>query len=113
MESMDGKLLLFSKFYEPGLWVLSLDDGAEHQLVPSLYGIDTFAVSKRGVFFVNNAAGEGLMNFLNLLSGATLELARIKSPIASGLSVSLDESRILYSQMDYTNSDLMLVDNMR
>jgi Tol biopolymer transport system component/tRNA A-37 threonylcarbamoyl transferase component Bud32 len=113
LESIDGKLLFFSKFYEPGLWMLPLDGGAEQQLVPSLYGTDTFAASKRGVFFVSNAAGgEGSINFMSFPSRTTLELARIKSPIGSGLAVSPDENRILYSQTDYTSSDLMLVDNL-
>jgi Tol biopolymer transport system component/DNA-binding winged helix-turn-helix (wHTH) protein/tRNA A-37 threonylcarbamoyl transferase component Bud32 len=113
LESVDGKLLFFSKFYEPGLWVLSLDGGAEQQLVPSLYGKDTFAVSKRGIFFVSNAAGgEASINFMSFPFRATLEVARIKSTVGSGLAVSPDEKRILYSERYYTNSDLMLVDKV-
>jgi len=114
LESVDGKLLYFSKTSEAGLWVLSLEGGAESQILPSLYGMDTFAITKRGIYFVRHAAdAEASVSFMDFYTRDIQEIARVKCLIASGLTVSPDERSILYTQIDRTGSDLILVDNFR
>ena len=46
-------------------------------------------------------------------SGRTRTLAEIDKPITWGLTVSPDERTVLYSQVDQSGSDLMLVDGFR
>jgi eukaryotic-like serine/threonine-protein kinase len=55
LESVDGKTLYFSKVSDPGLWSLPLAGGTESKVLPSLYGVDNFAVAKRGIYFVRPA----------------------------------------------------------
>jgi Tol biopolymer transport system component len=114
LESGDGKLLFFSKHYAAGLWVLPVEGGTESQILPSLYGIDTFAVTKRGIYFVDRTlGGEASLNFISLLSRATQKIVSMKSQVGMGLTVSPDEKSVLYSQIDYAGSDLILVDNFK
>ena len=114
LESVDGKLLFYSKFAEPGLWVVPLAGGAESQILPSLYGIDTFAVTKRGIYFVRRTAElQASVCFRSFFLPVTQDLARVTSPMGMGLAVSPDENSILYTQVDQTGSDLILVDNLK
>jgi Tol biopolymer transport system component/predicted DNA-binding transcriptional regulator AlpA len=114
LESADGKQLFYSKFTEPGLWVLPFEGGVESRILPSLYSIDTFAVTKRGIYFVRRTAHlEASVSFMSFSLGVTRNLARVKSFIGDGLSVSPDGSSILYTQVDQTGSDLILVDNFK
>jgi Tol biopolymer transport system component len=111
-DSIDGMLLFFSKFTEPGLWVLPLHGGVESQILPSLYSVDTFAVTKRGIYFMRHTADEGAMlSFMSFSPQVVQDLARVKSSIGDGLTVSPDGSSILYAQIDQAGSDLYLVEN--
>jgi excisionase family DNA binding protein len=112
-DSVDGKMLFYSKLTEPGLWVLPLDGGTESQILPSLNTTDSFGISKAGIYFVRRTADdETSLNFMSFSPRFIKEIARIKSPIQSNLAVSPDESSLLYDQADQIGSDLILVDNL-
>jgi Tol biopolymer transport system component/DNA-binding winged helix-turn-helix (wHTH) protein len=114
LESVDGKTLYFSKVSDPGLWSLPLAGGTESKVLPSLYGVDNFAVAKRGIYFVRPAPeSQAIISFKDFSSGAIEDLAVLEVPIGSGLAVSPDERSILYTQLDRSDSDLFLVDNFR
>ena len=113
-DSVDGKLLFYSKFNAPGLWMLALDGGPESQILPSLYSVDNFAVSKTGIYFARRTAENGgSINFMSFSSRDIRELARIHSPLGSGLTVSPDGRSLLFEQADQIGSDLMLVENFK
>ena len=114
LESADGKLLFYSKFSEPGLWVVPVEGGTEAQVLPSLYGFSNFAVSKRGIYFLHRGPdSEAVISFMSFSNRVVTNLAVVKLPIGLGLAVSPDESSILYTQFDRIDSDLFLVDNFR
>jgi eukaryotic-like serine/threonine-protein kinase len=112
-DSVDGKLLFYSKFNAPGLWMLSLDGGAESQILPALATPDAFAVAKKGIYFARRTAdNDTSLSFMSFSPRLIRELARIHTPFVSGLSVSPDGGSLLYAQADQTGSDLMLVENL-
>ena len=114
LESVDGRLLFYSKDSEPGLWVLPLKGGTESQVLPSLYGVDNFAVTKQGIYFIRRAPDVGaVIGFMSFSSRMPVDLASIKFPVGMGLAVSPDERSILYTQLDRADSDLFLVDNFK
>ena len=85
LESVDGKLLFYSKEAEPGLWVLPLEGGTESQVLPSLYGLDNFAVTKQGIYFVRRAPDSGaVIGFMSFSSRVPVDLASVKSPVGRG-----------------------------
>ena len=115
-ESVEGKLLVYSKLNEPGLWMLPLGEDRESQILSSLSGVDTFAVTKRGIYFMADAESgpkTASLKFIDFASRHIRHLANIKAPIDVGLTVSPDESSILYSQIDQSGADLILVENFR
>jgi eukaryotic-like serine/threonine-protein kinase len=112
-ESMDGKLLFYSKFSKPGLWMLPLKGGDESQVLPCLYSIDTFAITKTGIYFAcRTANNDASIEFMSLSPRRIQRIARIRSPLGSGLAVSPDGRSLLYVQADQSGSDLILVDNV-
>jgi Tol biopolymer transport system component len=113
LESVDGKLLYYSKA-EPGLWAMPLKDGTESQVLPSLYGVANFAATKQGIYFIHRAPDSGAaISFMSFSSGVPVDLGIIKSPVGMGLAVSPDERTILYTRFDRADSDLFLVDNFK
>jgi Tol biopolymer transport system component len=114
LESVDGKLIYYSKVSDAGLWAVPVEGGAEWQVLPTLYGVDNFAVTKRGIYFVRRAPNsEAVMSLMGFSSPTIEDLAVVKLPIGRGLAVSPDEKSILYTQFDRSDSDLFLVDNFR
>ncbi len=113
LESVDGKSLFYSKSIGSGLWVRSLESGTESQFAPSLSNQDTFAVTKRGVYFIHPTANKPVVSFKSFDSGITEDLASFNSSVGMGLAVSPDEQSILYTQADQSGSDLILVDDLR
>jgi hypothetical protein len=113
-DSVDGKLLFYSKYTEPGLWMLPLGGGSESQVLPSLYTYDSFAITKAGIYFARRTAdSETSLDFMSFSPKSIQEVARIKSAILSSMAVSADGSSLLYEQADQTGSDLILVDNFK
>jgi Tol biopolymer transport system component len=113
-DSIDGKLLFYSKFNEPGLWMLPLDGGTESQVLPSLSTPDAFAVTKKGIYFARRTAdNDTSLSFMSFSPRLIRELARIQNPFVSDLSASPDGRSLLYAQADQTGSDLMLVENLK
>jgi Tol biopolymer transport system component len=114
LESADGKLLFYSNNAAPGLWALPLEGGAEYQVLPSLYALSNFAVTKEGIYFVRRAPNsEAVISFMSFSNRATVDLTSVKSPLGMGLAVSPDEKRLLYTQFDRADSDLFLVENFK
>ena len=70
---------------------------------------------KDGIYFVaKSREGRFAIHFLNFSSGRTSRFATIPKRVAGwGFSVSPDERRILYTQLDRDGSDLMRVENLR
>jgi hypothetical protein len=111
-DSVDGAYLFFSKFNAPGIWMLALESGEESCVVPSLSAIDSFAVTKDGIYFARREKDNRVsIAFMSLSNRLTRDLARINAEVESSLSVSPDGNSLLYVQVDQSGSDLMLVDN--
>jgi hypothetical protein len=111
-DSVDGRYIFYSKFNAPGIWMLSPESGEESCVVRPLYAIDSFAVTKDGIYFArrteDNRAAIAFMSFSNWLIH---DIVRINAEVDSTLSLSPDGNSLLYVQADQSGSDLVLVDN--
>jgi Tol biopolymer transport system component len=115
LESADGKEL----YYAPnrrvsGLWKLRLDGGKEQQITELVVG-SALAATRTGLYFARppRPGGGNSIEFLSFATGKIAAVATTARPILWSLSVSPDERRIIYDQVDQTGSDLMLVENFR
>ena len=114
LESVDGKLLFYSNNAAPGVWVLPLEGDTESRVLPSLYSLSTFAVTKQGICFVRRSPdSEAVISYMGFSNRVTEDLASVKSRLGMGLAVSPDERSLVYAQFDRADSDLFLVENFK
>jgi hypothetical protein len=114
-ESLDGKSIYYTKGLAPGvLWKMPVSGGEESQVLPSVVW-RTFHLVNEGVYFISEPAADGKssVQFLSFATGKVKTVAPITAPPSSGLSVSPDGRSLLFSQVDESGSDLMLVENFR
>ena len=113
IESWDGQTL----YYQRGDVVVArpLAGGRESRVVDSVHGWDYFPV-ENGIYYVVQSTPRQWreLRFLNLATGKTEVLNRFQSLGGQGLTVSPDRKTILYSGLEPSGGeDLMLIQNFR
>src|SRR5262249_47702474 len=110
-ESPDGKYIYYVK--EPGppsLFRMPVKGGEEKQVLPHIYGWSSFGVTGKGVYFCREGK---TIQFLDTTTGKVSTLLTPDKPISGALSVSPDDTYVVWQQMDRNNQDLMLVEGFR
>ncbi len=116
-ESADGKSLYYSKG-PPGVWRVPVDGGEETLIldIPNAGGWGAWTVVDDGIYFINTAAkGTTAIDFFSFATRAVKRITVMQdvNEFVSGLEVSPDGQRILYTQQDKLAGDIMLVENFR
>jgi Tol biopolymer transport system component len=116
-ESVDGAAIFYSKSDtspDNSLWTTGASGGHERMLVPTLYR-HNIAPVESGVYLSTARGLEGGSEilFYRFRDQATQTVYRLPRPVALGLSVAPDESWLLFSQLDGSGSDLMLIDGFQ
>jgi Tol biopolymer transport system component len=111
-ESLDGKFVYFSKdLWQTSIWRIPVGEGDEANIVKATAG---FAVARRGIYFIApHSDRSSALQFQSFATSKVTTVAAIHRPIEPGLSVSPDERYVLYTQVDQSGNDLMLVENFR
>jgi Tol biopolymer transport system component/DNA-binding winged helix-turn-helix (wHTH) protein len=117
VESSDGKTLYFRPTSgNIPLYMLALDrPGAAPQPVPNMPGIysnQQWTVGPAGIYFTSQSAPRTVC-FYDFATRKTREVFKADHDFSDGMSVSPDGGYLLYTQMDESNSDIMLVNNFR
>jgi WD40-like Beta Propeller Repeat len=118
-ESADGKFIYYSKgFGLPNIWRLQVEGGEETpilELQKTGHG-RSWAIVEKGIYFASaQTPSSSVVEFFNFAMGrverrvATLERAIKEGP--PGLTVSPDGRWILYTRIDQSGSDIMLMEN--
>ena len=101
------------------LWRAPLAGGEETRLLEGLaYGYN-YVVTSQGVYFEKATSNTHLLldsltlDFLDLSTMKVRPVLRTNRPAMLGLAISPDGRRLLYSQMDTIDADLILVENFR
>ena len=112
LESHDGKQLYYVKRDgNGGLWKMPVEGGEETQIVPDVYRVN-YAVTDKGVYFIPHGGKDytSSVRFFDFATGTTTQIVKTKPPDL-GLGVSPDGRTLLYSQVDHTGSNIMLIEN--
>jgi hypothetical protein len=116
LKSHRDKFVYYIREHEPGIWRVP-EEGGEETLVVGT-PIPEFgrfaAVTQKGVYFFNHKPIPRAIEFFDFETQRTTKVAEIEKPLQawnSGLAVSPDGQWVLYSQIDQSGSDIMLVEN--
>ena len=117
-ESVDGKLLFYSKYQGPGIWSVPVEGGEETHVIDKA-GQSNWGVATDGIcFFDWKDAVHPVVQFYTFRDRRSTTLYEF--PLGTNLdrdstaiSVSPDERWIVYTQIDQGGSNLVLVDNFR
>ena len=117
MPSPDGKWIYYSK-EEGGIWRVAVEGGEEVPVVEAraTYSGFLFGVTASGIYYagaLDPVSRTAPLKMYRLADGKTVELGHFDKPLGLFFSVSPDEKWLLYSQMDSSVDDLMLVENFQ
>ena len=116
-ESGDAGFFFYAKGrYATSLWKVPVNGGEETRVLESLLGCEEFVITETGIYFIPalpSGTGSFSVQFFRFATGKVTPIATIENPSPQGLSVHPDGQWIVYSQIDYRGSELMLVDNFR
>jgi len=107
IESTDGKILYYTRFYEAGIWNMPAGGGPETQIVrdrPQLGFWGHYAVTAEGLYFLDNdATPRPTIDFYNFATGKispVLALDERPARLQPSLSATADGKNIYFTQYD-------------
>jgi Tol biopolymer transport system component len=117
-ESRDGKWLYFAKGDENvAISVVSTSGGEDRTVegMPSVYYPNDWALADEGIYFIDRRTQPIKISFFNLVTKTIRQIVALNKPpiIWGGLSLSPDGKWLVYTQVDETPSDIMLVNHFR
>jgi Tol biopolymer transport system component/predicted Ser/Thr protein kinase len=114
-ESYDGKTLYYAKGQlQSALWMVPVAGGEETPVLEQMAGWGFWGLTQKGIYFDDDGT-----KAIEFYSFATRKVGRVVTPEKDpaygypGLSVSPDSRWILYTQIDTSSSNIMVVKNFR
>jgi Tol biopolymer transport system component len=120
-ESPDRRTIYYTKVAEigPGLWSVSTG-GSDEQRVLESVRFGYWAVARRGIYFIDfdvPSAAPRPVRFFNFQSRQVTQVGTVENTVSwsntPGFAISPDGRWLLYTSLESTDADLMLVDNFR
>ena len=110
--------LYYTKVHQPGIWTRDIATGEESVVVENLAGVHraNWAILDDGIYFVNRAQNPASIDHFRFSDGLSETVAfPAKEPVwnEAGFTISPRDKTILYTQLDHSNLDIMIVDNFR
>jgi serine/threonine protein kinase len=111
-ELPDGTLIYNSLSTVASVWRASSSGGAPVKLVDGVLWFN-YSVLDKGMYYIDRVRSETRLQYLNFASGNSTTVARNLGEIGAGLTASPDGRTVLFTRMDSSADDLMLVENFR
>lgn len=122
IESPDGQFVYYAKSTNlPGLWRVPTGGGKEEQVIPGLRGgyWGYWGFGKDGIYWIDREDLEGgggryPLHYYQFSTKKDVMMTHLmRRPFNSGLSISPDFRNFLYTQVDQSETDIMMVDGFR
>jgi Tol biopolymer transport system component/DNA-binding winged helix-turn-helix (wHTH) protein len=107
--SFDGEVIYYK--FNDTVWQKPVSGGEESQLFDSLLSPSPFSVTAKGIYFLPRETRE--ISFYDFATKAVTSVISNDRLLYWGISASADGLRILYTQSEYANTDLMLVEKFQ
>jgi len=113
-ESPDGAYIYYTQTSRPPspLWRLPTSGGQPVKLLEEVV-MRAFVVLERGIYYLDQPSDEARLQYFDFATRKSTTVARNLGELQSGLTASADGRTILYSRVDSSVDDLMLVENFR
>ena len=117
-ESLDATFVYFAKSGAPGVWRVPVAGGEETRVLDQ-GGHNVWALTGQGIYFFDlSGSTRPALRFYDFATGKETLLKEFSKETRidtadTALTVSPDGRWILYTQLDQSNSNLMLVENFR
>jgi Tol biopolymer transport system component/DNA-binding winged helix-turn-helix (wHTH) protein len=115
VESTDGSYLYYSKFEEGGVWRMA-GQGSEETHVLDIGGDSwpNWALSSEGIYFLKfPKSSRPTIEFLSFATGKTHPVWTLEREPGLGIGVSSNGRSVVFTQDDFAESNLMMVENFR
>jgi Tol biopolymer transport system component/DNA-binding winged helix-turn-helix (wHTH) protein len=115
VESSDGRYLYYSKFEEGGVWRMAVE-GREETKVLDIGGDGwpNWALSSEGIYFLKwSKSSHPTIQLLSFATGKTHPVLTLEREPGWGIGVSSNGKSIVFTQDDFAESNLMMVENFR
>lgn len=115
VESPDGRYLYYSKFEEGGVWRMTTQGRDETQVLDlSGDGWPNWALGSEGIYFLKfSKSSPPTVQFLSFATGKTHIVWTLEREPGWGIDISGNGKSIIFTQDDFAESNLMMVENFR
>jgi Tol biopolymer transport system component/DNA-binding winged helix-turn-helix (wHTH) protein len=115
LESPDGKFLYYTKaLLSTSLWKIPIEGGEASKVLEGLSYYPNVAIVGSGIYFIpTRHATKPSIQFLNFATNNISSIATFEKAPAEGLAVSPSGESILYTMVQQSGNELMLVENFR
>jgi len=120
-ESPDNRVVYYTKVPEigPGLWRVSVDGGGERRVLESVrFGY--WSVAPTGIYFIDFDVPSDTrrpVKFFDFQSRSVGQIGAVENTVSwtntPGFAVSPDNHWLLYTSLETSDADLMLIDDFR
>ena len=116
-KSPDGRFVYYGKGW-PGplsVWRLPIEGGETTKVLDGVHPEALWTVGPDGIYFFTkpDEKGHSDLSTYEFVTGKTRKILTVERPVTFAIDVSPDGRTILYTQVDESGSDLMLVENFR
>ena len=116
VETLDGRMLLYTKPSSQGIFAMPPDGGIETPIWngPGPDNWSNWAITTNGIYFFAPETGRPpKIEYLDLKNRKLSQLGRLTGPSFYGLAVSPDGGSLLYSQWDRNEHQILVMENFR
>ncbi len=113
VESADGKSIYYNTVsVVSSVWRKPLSGGDPVKVIDGVVWFNWWMMPN-GAYYIDRQAGEARLQYLNFGTNKTTTIAGNLGEVSAGLTASPDAKTIIFSRMDSSADDLMLVENFR
>jgi serine/threonine protein kinase len=117
IESADRRFLYYAKLEVPGIWKMPLSGGEESRVLDESggWGWASWALGRNGIYFLSPHAQpkERAIKYFELASGKKTTILALDKPVGWGVTVSPDETSLIYVQNELNQASLILMKNFQ
>jgi tricorn protease-like protein len=113
LETRDGKDVYYNTLsIASPLWRMPAAGGQPVKILDGVVWFNYFLIDQ-GIYYIDRLEGETRLQFLNFATRKSTTVARNLGEVASGLTATPDGKTILFTRLDSSADDLMLVEGFR